>query len=405
MTDALGSVRGYLDVNNSVLSNINYGEYGVPDDAIIGPAFTGEWRSGNETQYHRARHLHPGLATWLSLDPFEGTVQRPMSLNGYSWVEGNTPNRVDSSGELSCGCRQYINDSRAYIACNNGYNTFYYNRSDAARAAWNLSRRGAASYPIAPIPAYSAMFISLALYAGGYPMTKAGPNDNDSDLGIDRGWRAAVRFGLIYANSVWQNHNNRNSYNAATDNRLIGYVYGSSEARPRGFSTSTSNLIRVNVDQVVDNPNTNRAVVNPTKLRSVIHELAGVQQGDYLFINSSDPQNPSASNTHGYIVVGKGAALKCDSPALRSIHLINNVIGADARTLEEFWGVYSGIPYVADWSGKSQRRIVPFYCSQPEFNHTYWEFISVPGSIFMLSELSFAGAGFRVTTSGNIVIL
>lgn len=33
------------------------------------------------------------------LDPFEGMANRPMSLNGYSWVEGNVPNRVDPSGE------------------------------------------------------------------------------------------------------------------------------------------------------------------------------------------------------------------------------------------------------------------------------------------------------------------
>jgi hypothetical protein len=235
-------------------------------------------------------------------------------------------------------------------------------------------------------------------------MTKAGPNENDADLGIARGWRARVRFGQIHANSVWQNHNNLNSYDAGSDDRLIGYVYGSSDARPVGFSTSGSNLIRINVDQVVDNKNTDSAVVNPIKLQSVVRRLAGVQQGDYLFINSSNPRNPQASNTHGYIVVGKGAALKCGSSSLRSVRLTNNRVEVRAETLEDAWEVYSGIPYVADWSRTDQRQIVPFYCSQPEFNHTYWEFISVPDTIFMLPQISFADAGFRVTASGDIII-
>jgi RHS repeat-associated protein len=99
LTDALGSVRGYANENSAVLSNVNYTPIGVPDTNIAGPAFTGEWRSENETQYHRARHLSPSLGTWLSLDPFEGMTDRPMSLNGYAWVEGNVVNATDASGK------------------------------------------------------------------------------------------------------------------------------------------------------------------------------------------------------------------------------------------------------------------------------------------------------------------
>ena len=64
LTDALGSVRGYADENSAVLSNVNYSPTGVPDVAWDGWAFTGEWRSENETQYHRARHLSPVLGGW-----------------------------------------------------------------------------------------------------------------------------------------------------------------------------------------------------------------------------------------------------------------------------------------------------------------------------------------------------
>ncbi len=52
--------------------------------------------------YLRARYLSPELGTFVSLDPFEGIAQHPMSLNGYSWVEGNTPNAVDPNGRQAC---------------------------------------------------------------------------------------------------------------------------------------------------------------------------------------------------------------------------------------------------------------------------------------------------------------
>jgi RHS repeat-associated protein len=102
MTDALGSVRGYVGDHNRVMSNVNYSEYGVPSTPITGFAFTGEWRDQVGVQYHRARYLSPALGGWLSLDPWEGMVERAMSLNGYAWVEGNVSNKVDPSGLVSC---------------------------------------------------------------------------------------------------------------------------------------------------------------------------------------------------------------------------------------------------------------------------------------------------------------
>lgn len=49
--------------------------------------------------------MNPNLGTFLSLDPFEGLIQRPMSLNGYSWVEGNPISNTDATG-MSCQCDQ-----------------------------------------------------------------------------------------------------------------------------------------------------------------------------------------------------------------------------------------------------------------------------------------------------------
>lgn len=65
---------------------------------MTGPAFTGEWRDTNALQYHRARYYAPSLGIFPSLDPWEGLFDRPMSLNGYAWVEGNPINLTDASG-------------------------------------------------------------------------------------------------------------------------------------------------------------------------------------------------------------------------------------------------------------------------------------------------------------------
>lgn len=54
----------------------------------------------NGQVYLRARYYTPVLGVFPSRDPFEGLMDRPMSLNGYSWVEGNVVNAVDPSGKF-----------------------------------------------------------------------------------------------------------------------------------------------------------------------------------------------------------------------------------------------------------------------------------------------------------------
>lgn len=93
--DGLGSVRGYINPNNEVLSNINYSEYGVPDTNITGPAFTGEWRDETEIQYHRTRYYKPVQGLWTGLDTLE-------TVNRYSYVTGNPVNYIDPLGLQDC---------------------------------------------------------------------------------------------------------------------------------------------------------------------------------------------------------------------------------------------------------------------------------------------------------------
>jgi RHS repeat-associated protein len=110
--DGLGSVRGVVDSSVGVQESRLYGPYGEPFGATgtsqTSYGFTGESTDANGLLYLRARYYNPTIGTFLSLDPFEGMQDRPMSLNGYSWVEGNVPNMVDSSGrEQNCnqsGC-------------------------------------------------------------------------------------------------------------------------------------------------------------------------------------------------------------------------------------------------------------------------------------------------------------
>jgi RHS repeat-associated protein len=63
--------------------------------------FTGELADANGLLYLRARHYAPRLGAFPSLDPYEGSAARPMSLNGYAWVEGNVANAVDPSGSCT----------------------------------------------------------------------------------------------------------------------------------------------------------------------------------------------------------------------------------------------------------------------------------------------------------------
>ncbi len=98
LEDALGSVRGTIGSGRQFTTTHNYDPYGHPDTTITGFAFTGEPRDANGLQYHRARYYNPALAIFPSLDPYPGTIGRPMSLNGYAYVEGNVVNLTDPNG-------------------------------------------------------------------------------------------------------------------------------------------------------------------------------------------------------------------------------------------------------------------------------------------------------------------
>jgi len=101
VSDGLGSVRGWLNSSQTFVDTIQYDPYGVPDASVGGYGFTGEMTDENGLVYLRARHYDPSIGNFVSLDPFEGFDSSPMSLNGYSWVEGNVANWSDPTGRAT----------------------------------------------------------------------------------------------------------------------------------------------------------------------------------------------------------------------------------------------------------------------------------------------------------------
>jgi len=101
--DGLGSVRQVTNSTGVVGYSANYDPYGNPLEQFgtlpTNLGFTGEYTDPSGQLYLRARYANPSTGTFLTRDPFEGYMQRAMSRNGYSYVEGNPVNYRDPSGK------------------------------------------------------------------------------------------------------------------------------------------------------------------------------------------------------------------------------------------------------------------------------------------------------------------
>ena len=64
-------------------------------------AFTGEWQDGTSLIHLRARYYSVDIGRFISKDNVPGDNTRPLTLNGWGYVEGNPINRVDPTGEFS----------------------------------------------------------------------------------------------------------------------------------------------------------------------------------------------------------------------------------------------------------------------------------------------------------------
>jgi len=101
--DGLGSTRFLTNPAGVATYNATYDPYGSliqsfgASNARLG--YAGEYTDPSGLVYLRARYMNPSLGMFLSRDPFEGVMERIMSRNGYTYVEGNPINLSDPSGE------------------------------------------------------------------------------------------------------------------------------------------------------------------------------------------------------------------------------------------------------------------------------------------------------------------
>ncbi len=119
--DGLNSLRSFVDEALDPLNIQNFAPYGSPFGAQGSSqssfGFTGEPTDQNDLVQLRARYLNPNLGSFSSLDAIEGFPEFPMSLNNYSYAEGNPINWIDPSGNCLSFDLQRPSTIGEYLEC------------------------------------------------------------------------------------------------------------------------------------------------------------------------------------------------------------------------------------------------------------------------------------------------
>jgi len=288
---------------------------------------------------------------------------------------------------------------------------FRYHRQAAATKAINMAN-GADTIidDFAGSGTDSARFISLALHAGGIPMTVR-PNETEcrtdlNDLPV-QSW-CAKQVGEQYeANRTWLVHNSVTDTegspipNLLDDKRLVGYLLGNPEVLGEGITFQNPGLYEfISVEEIIGKPTDLYASSSygdtfpnsqqlPTlappiydvygnsgfvgRVEQVMQRLSYFDVGDYIFTGGAQE--------HGFLIVNKLNIVNCES----GVHLSPS---------EVFWG--------ADLPGEQVGTPRPFYCSrlveidpntgQPKtdqngrvkfFAARYWYFIKVSDAMWV----------------------
>jgi RHS repeat-associated protein len=99
-------VRQLVDVNGDVLLAQSYEPYGE----VLASVGEGESSYGFAAEmrdsyikliYLLSREYSPATGRFLTEDSWRGDYTRPLSLNGWNYVEGNPVNRIDPTGHIS----------------------------------------------------------------------------------------------------------------------------------------------------------------------------------------------------------------------------------------------------------------------------------------------------------------
>jgi RHS repeat-associated protein len=111
LPDGQGNVRGVASNSATVEESrvyAPYGQgYGFTGSVVTQYGYTGEPTNENGLVYLRARHYHPTFGVFPNLDPLEGGMEQPLSLNRYMWLLGNVVNGVDANGLCPSSESQY----------------------------------------------------------------------------------------------------------------------------------------------------------------------------------------------------------------------------------------------------------------------------------------------------------
>jgi RHS repeat-associated protein len=70
----------------------------ISGDASTSYGFTGEWKDVTGMVFLRARYYTPGTGRFITKDIWPGDYTRPLTLNGWNYVESNPVNFTDPSG-------------------------------------------------------------------------------------------------------------------------------------------------------------------------------------------------------------------------------------------------------------------------------------------------------------------
>ncbi|MEP7286967.1 MAG: RHS repeat-associated core domain-containing protein [Chloroflexota bacterium] len=395
--DGLGSVRGVVD-NTAVQQESRlyspFGEvYATTGSSQTVFGFTGEPTDGNGLVQLRARYYNPALGVFPSLDPLEGTMQQPMTLNRYGYVNGNPVNLVDPSGMVaeadlellrqlaSCSAQQQQNCSQT---------TFTYSRDEAAqyavdnsRAMLNLFENDLKNFSIShvtdrgvsynfikgtPGSTASALFVSESMHFGGkLPLTKT--------------WNYDLKGN---ASRAWRTHLDLIQYIVSLGATTVGNI----DINPKyQYSSANRSPYFVDANGVVDTKNIGL-------LYGYLLSIQSVRKGDYFF--DEDLLNPV--NDHGTVVVGWGPLANCGDVSARENqkqpYALADRTDLDYHDLLEPSQMM--VPYVADNNYGVTRaggpighlqdtRPRPFYCLKAKyadfFGGTKWRFYRMPDSI------------------------
>jgi RHS repeat-associated protein len=121
--DALGSVRQLADSTGEITLVQNYQPYGKVAFTSGGGSssygFTAEMADITGLIYLRARYYAPSQGRFLTRDIWQGDLTRPLSLNGWNYVEGNPANFTDPTGLWACrgnpNCKMWVRNSLAIL--------------------------------------------------------------------------------------------------------------------------------------------------------------------------------------------------------------------------------------------------------------------------------------------------